>query len=171
MAYLTQYSDSIPVVKFPIDQEVMTIGQHIEMDICIPEEGMAESHAALQAVSCSESYTFTIKSEAEQVLVINGEETTQADLKDGDWITVGGIEFQFTDDGQYDFQVVEAQVVEIPVAEPVEVSQVVEPVSQKQAEEPAALKIIQEIKEEVESMTPESMVADSHQFSRRLRFI
>ena len=66
MAYLTQYSSSVPVIKFNIDQFVMTIGQSLDMDICVPEDGVAESHATVEAIKEAQSYRFTIKSNADE---------------------------------------------------------------------------------------------------------
>lgn len=100
MAYLTQFSSSIPVIKFLIDHSVMTIGQDIEMDICVPEEGIAGNHATVEAVKQSNTYRYIIKSRDEETLLdLNGNSISQAELKDGDWLIIGGVEFQFTDDG------------------------------------------------------------------------
>jgi len=100
VAYLTQFSSSIPVIKFLIDHSVMTIGQDIEMDICVPEEGIAGNHATVEAVKQSNTYRYIIKSRDEETLLdLNGNSISQAELKDGDWLIIGGVEFQFTDDG------------------------------------------------------------------------
>ncbi len=100
MAYLTQYSSSVPVIKFNIDQSLMTIGQNFDMDICVPEDGISESHATVEAIKEEQSYRFIIKSNADEPLLeLNGAAVSNAELKDNDWITIGGVEFQFTDDG------------------------------------------------------------------------
>ena len=100
MAYLTQYSTSVPVIKFPIEQAQMTIGQHIDMDICVPEDSIADRHACLKAVQELDSYRFVImSSENESTVELNGKIVEQADLKSGDWLLLGEVEFQFIDDG------------------------------------------------------------------------
>lgn len=100
MAYLTQYSDNIPVIKYHIDQALMTIGQDLDMDICVPEEGIEENHAAVEVIKSAESYRFIVKSKEKQPLLeINGKTVSHAELQDGDWIIIGSVEFQFTDDG------------------------------------------------------------------------
>ena len=100
MAYLTQYSSSVPVIKFNIDQSFMTIGQDFEMDICIPEDGISDNHATVEAIKESNSYRFVIRSNVDEPLLeLNGAITSQAELKNDDWIVIGGVEFQFTDDG------------------------------------------------------------------------
>jgi len=105
VAYLTQFSGSVPVIKFHIDQSVMTIGQNFDMDICVPEDGIADNHATIEAVKQAEDYRFIIKSyEDEALLELNGESVAHANLKDGDWLIIGGVEFQFTDDGINEFK-------------------------------------------------------------------
>lgn len=104
MAYLTQFSGSVPVIKFPIDQTVMTIGQDIEMDICVPEDGIAANHALLEVTEKNNSFHFIIKSREDESLIdLNSESISHAELKDGDWLIIGGVEFQFTDDGINEF--------------------------------------------------------------------
>lgn len=100
MAHLTQYSNSVPVIKFNIEQTVMTIGQNFEMDICVPEDSMADNHAKVQAIKEGGSYRFIAQTaENQSQIELNGESVADAELKDGDWLTIGGVEFQFTDDG------------------------------------------------------------------------
>lgn len=105
MAHLTQYSSSVPVIKFNIDQTLMTIGQNLEMDICIPEDGVADNHASFEAIKQDDSYRFVvISAEDDTSIELNGESVTTAEVKDGDWILIGEVEFQFTDDGVYDIK-------------------------------------------------------------------
>ena len=163
VAYLTQYSNSVPVIKFYIDQSLMTIGQDIDMDICVSEDGIADNHASVEAVKQGESYRFTVKSrEDESLLDINGNAVSHAELQDGDWLTIGGVEFQFTNDGVNEIKQLEIStpVTEIDIAKPQQIN--------KEAKESDALTLIKEIKKEVESITT-GEVEDSH-FSRRLNF-
>lgn len=164
MAYLTQYSGSVPVIKFHIDQPLMRIGQHIDMDICVPEDGIADHHAALEAIKQSESYSFIIKSrEDEKAIELNGESVTSAELKGGDWLVIGGVEFQFTDDGINH------------IKESLSIVSDVKPVISAQngivqdAQESEALKMVKQLKEDVASITTEELLEDSR-FSRRLNF-
>lgn len=144
VAYLTQYSNSVPVIKFVIDQSLMTIGQHIDMDICIPEDGIADSHATVEAIKQGECYRFSVKSNKDESLLdINGNAVSHAELQDGDWVTIGGVEFQFTDDGVNEIKEVET---------PVTVSVVKIPKPQqiiKEAKESDALTLIKEIKKKL----------------------
>ena len=104
MAYLTQFSGSVPVIKFPIDQTIMTIGQDIEMDICVPEDGIAANHALLEVTEKNNCFHFIIKSREDESLIdLNSESISHAELKDGDWLIIGSVEFQFTDDGINEF--------------------------------------------------------------------
>lgn len=161
MAYLTQYSNSVPVIKFHIDQTIMTIGQDFEMDICIPEDGVAENHATIEAIKQTESYRFVVKShENETSLDINGETTMKADLQDGDWLIIGGVEFQFTDDG----------VNEIKESATVKVAESKEEACQGSE----ALKLVKGLKQELENealpMSTKDFLAQSRQSRRRLVF-
>lgn len=104
MAYLTQYSNSVPVIKYHIDQLIMTMGQNFDMDICIPEDGVADNHAELEVVKSMDTYQFIVKSNENASLIeLNGAAIKQAELQDGDWLVIGGVEFQFTDDGVNSF--------------------------------------------------------------------
>lgn len=162
MAYLTQFSSSVPVIKFPIDQTLMTIGQHIDTDICVPEDGIADNHASVEAFKQAETYRFIIKSHEEEPMVtLNGETVSNAELQDGDWLIIGDVEFQFTDDGVNEIKVEASgtvSAVNIPKLQQIK----------KDAKESDALTLIKEIKKEVESIAVEE-VEDSH-FSRRLNF-
>lgn len=170
MAYLTQYSNSVPVIKYHIDQIVMTIGQDIEMDICVPEDGVADNHAAVEAFKQAEEYHYIIKSrEDEPLLQLNGETVSHAELKDGDWLIIGEIEFQFTDDGVdliSEEIIVSADVVSLEAT-----------ISQKTVEEnneSEALQLIKELKEELEEetkpMSTKEFIANSRRGRPRLVF-
>jgi len=162
VAYLTQYSSSVPVIKFHIDQSIMTIGQNFEMDICIPEDGVAENHATLEVIKQTESYRFIVKShENETSIDLNGEVTSQAELHDGDWLIIGGVEFQFTDDG----------INAIKESVPSETNMAEEKPHHVESE---ALKLVKELKQELESevqpMSTKEFLAQSRQSRRRLVF-
>ena len=168
MAYLTQFSSNIPVIKFPIDQILMTIGQDFEMDICVPEEGIADNHATVEAIEQAGAYRFLVKSrEDESLLDLNGETTSSAELHNGDWLTIGGVEFQFTDDG------VDAINKTITAPEPKPI--IAKPVeTQNKSKESPALKLIKELKEELQEelkpMSTKEFIANSRQSRRRLAF-
>jgi pSer/pThr/pTyr-binding forkhead associated (FHA) protein len=153
VAYLTQFSSSVPVIKFLIDQSVMTIGQDFEMDICIPDDGIANNHATLEASKQAGSYLFSIKSQKnESLLQLNGVETAQVDLKDGDWLIIGDVEFQFTDDGANDIkEMAKSSVVPITTAKKAKPKQ-------------AAVKD----EEEVKTVSTKEFIANSRNSRRRL---
>jgi pSer/pThr/pTyr-binding forkhead associated (FHA) protein len=149
VAYLTQYSNSVPVIKFPIDQILMTIGQHIDMDICIPEDGIADKHAELEAVHHSETYRFIIKSvEEQQTIQLNGERVSHAELQDGDWLLIGDIEFKFTNDG-----INEIEDVIVPIA--------------TESPKPVELNLAKDLKDDAPVIKTAQMLRDNR-FSRRL---
>ena len=154
MAYLTQYSGSVPIIKFNIDQHLMTIGQDINMDICVPEDGISDNHAAIEAIKHEESYRFVVKShEDEPLLDINGETVSIAELQDGDWLTIGGVEFQFFDDGVNNIK-------KVDISTSVEVMEIkVQPQAKTESKQSDALTLMKELRQEV--------VEDSR-FSRRL---
>lgn len=159
MAYLTQFSGSVPVIKFNIDQSIMTIGQHIDMDICVSEDGISDNHAALEASKNDGVYRFTLKArEDEPLLDVNGDIVAQADLKDGDWIVIGGVEFQFSDDGQNDIKDVSADKAVLETEK--QRSKAIENITD-------ALSMITSIKEEVKAISPKNVIEESR-FSRRL---
>lgn len=169
MAFLTQYSNSVPVIKHHIEQTMMTIGQDIDMDICVPEDGIAENHAAVEAIKRAESYRFIIKSaESEASLELNGDAVSHAELQDGDWLMIGGVEFQFTDDGVNSI-VEEKTTIPTPtvVAKPKP-----EPLQKTEKNESEALKLIKELKEEllddVKPLTTKEFIANSRSSRRRL---
>ena len=159
MAHLTQYSSSVPVIKFHIDQSVMTIGQDLDMDICVPEDGVADNHATLEAIKQDESYHFVVKAnEDESLLDLNGETVSHAELKDGDWIIIGGVEFQFTDDGKNDIKEVNVstQAAEIPASQPIDLVKIKQETTQK----------VEEKKEE-RPMTTKEFIENSRRNTRR----
>ncbi len=163
MAYLTQYSNSVPVIKFHIDQTIMTIGQDFDMDICIPEDGVAENHAIIEAIKQTETYRFVVKSHDDKTsLDINGETTVKADLQDGDWLIIGGVEFQFTDDGVNEITEVSAEQVNTTDSHA------------DTHQESEALKLVKGLKQELENNTPpmstKEFLAQSRQSRRRLVF-
>lgn len=176
MAYLTQYSNSVPVVKHPIDQVIMTIGQNIEMDICVPEDGVAENHAQVEVIKSAESYCFVIKStENKESLLLNGEVVADAELQNGDWLSLGGVEFQFTDDGHYSFSGQAPASIESEENTNETKPKVVEtPVKLGDYKESEALKLIRELKEDLQDtstpLSTKEFIANSRQSRRRLAF-
>lgn len=181
MAYLTQYSSTVPVIKYHIDQVLMTIGQDIDMDICVPEDGIAEHHAMLEAIKSAETYRFIIKSTENDVLLeLNGEIVSNAEIQDGDWLTIGGIEFQFTDDGvnsiveeiaQTPVQDLQIQAVSELKVKPKLVRKITPEVESNASE---ALQLIRELKEDLQDITKplstKEFIANSRQSRRRLSF-
>ena len=170
MAYLTQYSNSVPVIKYLIDQILMTIGQDIEMDICVPEEGIAENHAAVEVIKSAETYRFLVKSKEEKSLLeINGKPVSHAELQDGDWLIIGSTEFQFTDDGvnaiSGDIKVVSNSTSKAKL------NNLVDNTSSDESE---ALKLIKELKEDLQNvkkpLTTKEFIANSRMSRRRLVF-
>ena len=166
MAYLTQFSSNIPVIKFLIDQRVMTIGQDFNTDICIPEDSIADNHATVEAIEQSGMYRFIVKShEDESQINLNGETTSTAELKNGDWLVIGGVEFQFTDDG--------VNAIKQSSTQQTSVTAKVTPkpvVAEKKNNDSAALKLIKELKEELQPMTTKEFIANSRKSRRRLAF-
>lgn len=181
MAYLTQYSSSVPLIKYHIDQVLMTIGQNIDMDICVPEDGIAENHAMLEAIKSAETYRFIIKStEKDMSLQLNGEAVLDAEIHNGDWLIIGGIEFQFTDDGdnssleetlQAPVQDLQVQGVSELKAKPRLVRNITPEVENNASE---ALQLIRELKEDLQDITKplstKEFIANSRQSRRRLAF-
>lgn len=171
MAYLTQYSSSVPVIKFHIDQPLMTIGQNFEMDICVPEDGVAENHATVEAIKSAESYRFVIKSDDKKSLVdLNGNAVAQGELQDGDWLTIGGVEFQFTDDGVDN---IDKQTISTPATTETQKpkpKKETKPQDKQEINKSEALQLIQELKEEVESMSTKDFI-EASRFSRRLNVL
>ena len=163
MAHLTQYSSSVPVIKFHIDQSVMTIGQDFEMDICVPEDGMADNHAAIEALNDGNSFRFVVSShDSELLLQLNGETVSHAELKDGDWLTIGGVEFQFTDDGNNDIKQTTAsvQTAQVTASQPIDLA--------KKKQE--AIKTVEETKVEQPMSTKEFIENSRRNTRRRLSF-
>lgn len=169
MAYLTQFSSSVPLIRYPIERLLMTIGQNFDMDICVPEEGIAEDHAALEAVKYAEAYRFTIKSrENEALLKLNGEVVSQAELCDGDWLIIGDVEFQFTDDG---INLIVEESTSIPATTVVE-----EPKLHLNTEnnDSEALNLLKELKEELQDvekpLTTKEFIENSRHRQRRFAY-
>jgi len=161
VAYLTQYSSSVPIIKFNIDQSLMTIGQDFEMDICVPEDGISENHATVEVIKESQSYRFVIKSNVDEPLLeLNGAATSQAELKNNDWIIIGGVEFQFTDDGINEIK----ELTKPAVVPPAKVDLVVKTIQTK--------KVVPEqvTENEVKPMSTKEYVAKSRYSRRRLAF-
>lgn len=162
MAHLTQYSNNVPIIQFNIDQLFMTIGQDFEMDICIPEDGVAANHASIEALKKSESYSFIIKSREDELLIeLNGETVSQAELQDGDWLIIGGVEFQFTDDGVNEIE-------EQAVANFATVTEIKPKLSQVEKVNKESIPV-EKIKVEVEekTMTTKEFIANSRNSGRR----
>ena len=165
MAYLTQYSSSVPVIKFNIDQSVMTIGQNFDMDICVPEDGISENHATIEATKQAESFCFIIKSnENESLLELNGAAISHAELKNNDWINIGGVEFQFTDDGVNEIkETTKTAAAPLRSVKPAMVKQLVQPLETVK-EKP----VVQSNNDK--TMTTKEYVAKSRYSRRRLAF-
>ena len=168
VAYLTQFSNSVPVIKFHIDQSVMTIGQDFEMDICIPEDGIADNHASIEAIQNADSYRFVVKSrEKESLLDLNGSTVSQAEVQDGDWLIIGGVEFQFTDDGVNSIK-------EVAIQSPN--SQVEPQLAEKIETESPALNLLKDLQDEIKDglqsapkkLSTKEFIANSRQSRRRL---
>ncbi len=165
MAHLTQYSNNVPIIQFNIDQLLMTIGQDFEMDICIPEDGIAANHATIEALKKTESYSFIIKSREDELLIeLNGETVSQAELQDGDWLIIGGVEFQFTDDGV-------TEIKEHAVASFATVTEIKPKLSQvteieKVNKESKPVKKLK-VKAEEKTMTTKEFIANSRNSGRR----
>lgn len=175
MAYLTQYSNSVPVIKYHVDQTFMTIGQNIDMDICVPEDGVAESHAALEAIKTAGTYRFLIKSAAiESLLKLNGVSVSRTEIQDGDWLFFGDVEFQFTDDGvNLIKEKSSSTAMHSPSTE--EISKPTQKMSAKTKEKDSdALKLIKGLKEDLQDnskpLTTKEFIANSRQSRRRLAF-
>lgn len=170
VAYLTQYSNSVPVIKYHIDQMIMTIGQDIEMDICVPEDGVANNHAAVEVIKQAESYRFIIKSrEDESLLQLNGEMVSHAELQDGDWLMIGEVEFQFTDDG---VNLIGEET--LASADIINLEKTKSQQSTKESQESEALQLIKELKEELQEeakpVSTKEFIANSHRGRPRLIF-
>ena len=138
----------------------MTIGQSFDMDICIPEDGISERHATVEAIKEAQLYRFIIKSnEDEPLLELNGVAISHAELKDKDWIIIGGVEFQFTDDG-----INEIKGPTNPTAAPLAVvKSLVQPVEKVNKESEV-------LTNEVKPMSTKEYVAKSRYSRRRLAF-
>jgi pSer/pThr/pTyr-binding forkhead associated (FHA) protein len=163
VAYLTQFSSSVPLIKFNIDQVLMTIGQDLAMDICVPEDGVAASHAIIEAINKSGSYSFFVKSSKDDLIVEqNGNTVSQADLKDGDWLNIGGIEFQFTDDGVNEIK-------EQVVSNMVTVTELKSDSVQAEKKIPKS-KPVTELEVEEKTMSTKEFVANSRYSRRRMSF-
>lgn len=170
MAYLTQYSNNVPVIKYLIDQSLMTIGQDVDMDICVPEEGIAENHAAVEVTKSAEIYHFLVKSKEEKSLLeINGKPVSHAELQDGDWLIIGSTEFQFTDDG-VNIISGNTNVVLDSTSKPM-LNNLVDSTTSNESE---ALKLIKELKEDLQDvkkpLTTKEFIANSRMSRRRLAF-
>jgi len=140
----------------------MTIGQDFEMDICIPEEGIAKNHATVEATEHSGMYRFIVTSREDETQIdVNGETKSTAELKNGDWLVIGGVEFQFTDDGIDAVKPSGTQtfITEETAQKPVEV--------EKKNTDSAALKLIKGLKEELEPMSTKEFIANSRSRCRR----
>ena len=170
MAYLTQFSNSVPLIKFHIDQSLMTIGQDFEMDICIPEDGIADNHATIEAIKQTDSYRFIVTSrEEESLLDLNGSSVAQAELQDGDWIIIGDVEFQFTDDG-------ENSIKEVVISKSVKDEAKVTKISKSEKTDSPAMDLLKDLQEEIKNgiqskprkMTTKEFIANSRQSRRRL---
>ncbi len=70
------------------------------MDICVPEEGLARCHAGIRAIKGPTGYRYMVESFDDQLqITLNEHPVSMAELADGDWLNIGGVEFQFNDDG------------------------------------------------------------------------
>ena len=176
MAYLTQYSGSVPVIKFNIDQSFMTIGQNIDMDICVPEDGISDNHAVLEAIHDNEKWQFVVKSRPDEPqLIFNGEAVSVAELHDGDWIMIGEVEFQFTDDGIYEITLVESPDLDThpavaPILELVSTEQKKLDVSKDLVEEFTANPSVLDDGQHEDKLIKTNTLQDDNRFSRRLNF-
>jgi len=167
VAHLTQYSNNVPIIQFNIDQSFMTIGQDFEMDMCIPEDGVAAKHATIKALKAIESYSFFIKSCEDELLIeLNGEAVSLAELQDGDWLVIGGVEFQFTDDGVNEIK--EQTVASFATVTEIKTKlSLVEKVEKVNKEPEPVDKLNVEVAVEEKTMTTKEFIANSRNSGRR----
>ena len=142
------------------------------MYICVPEDGIEENHAAVEAIKHGESYRFIIKStENESPLELNGETVSHAELQNNDWLVIGDVEFQFTDDGVNSI-VEEAVMASASAIEGKPALIVAE--TPKNNNDSEALKMIRGLKEELQDaskpLSTKEFIANSRQSRRRLAF-
>lgn len=102
MAYIVQYANGVPAVKHEISQLSMSIGEGMENDVCLPEDGVSALHAVLVAVQdeASEAYRYFIKP-ADTDLSISVNDSNVSDLiqlHENDLLQIGEVTLRFTNE-------------------------------------------------------------------------
>jgi pSer/pThr/pTyr-binding forkhead associated (FHA) protein len=96
MAVLIQYANGVPAVKFPLDQETLSIGRGEENDICVADRYASKSHAVIELRETEQGCCFVIRDmQSTNHTYVNNESINERQLNVGDILQIGKSQFKF----------------------------------------------------------------------------
>jgi len=79
--------------EYVISEDVVTIGRHPDNTIVVPQESISRQHARIERV---DDVFFIVDLNSSNGTMVNGQRITRHELKEGDVITLGDVEFGFS---------------------------------------------------------------------------
>ncbi|MCX6999322.1 MAG: FHA domain-containing protein, partial [Candidatus Sumerlaeota bacterium] len=79
--------------EYVISEDVVTIGRHPNNTIPVPQESISRQHAKIEKV---DDVFFIVDLNSSNGTMVNGQRITRHELKEGDVITLGDVEFGFS---------------------------------------------------------------------------
>ena len=96
MAVLIQYANGVPAVKFPLDQESLSIGRGEENDICIADRYASKSHAVIEMLQDETGPRYVLRDmKSTNNTYVNDETIAEYELIPGDILMIGKSRFKF----------------------------------------------------------------------------
>lgn len=96
MAVLIQYANGVPAVKFPLDQDSLSIGRGEQNDICIADRYASKAHAVIELRTNENGASFVIRDmQSTNHTYVNNETIAEKELCAGDMLQIGKSQFKF----------------------------------------------------------------------------
>ena len=96
MAVLIQYANGVPAVKFPLDQETLSIGRGEENDICVADRYASKAHAVIETRTNERGLCFFVRDmKSTNHTYVNNETIAEKELMAGDILQIGKSQFRF----------------------------------------------------------------------------
>ena len=95
MAFLIQYANGVPGFKHELDKTVLTLGEEIDCDLSIPEEGVAAHHAIIELKKTTSGWEYYIRPAGDDEILVNDESIGgKVKLEHEDRIQLGEVMFR-----------------------------------------------------------------------------
>ena len=96
MAVLIQYANGVPAVKFPLDQETLSLGRGEVNDICVADRYASKTHAVIELRTNETGPCFIVRDmKSTNHTFVNNETIGEKVLMAGDMLQIGKSQFKF----------------------------------------------------------------------------